>query len=81
MEDEENHNTPVLYRFQHKDGLKMSMLLIEGIVHDFTFAADLAGQDQPLSAQFFLPPREVCNFFRIYFEFIVISFCIYLFFL
>ena len=63
MEDEENHNTPVLYRFQHKDGLKMSMLLIEGIVHDFTFAADLAGQDQPLSAQFFLPPREVCNFF------------------
>ena len=63
MEDKDNHNTPVLYRFQHKDGLKMSMLLIEGIVHDFTFAARLADQKQPLSAQFFLPPREVCNFF------------------
>ena len=64
MRDPENRNTPVLYRYQHSDGLKMSMLLIEGVVHDFTFAAQLADQPRPLSLQMFLPPREVCNFFN-----------------
>ena len=64
MTDKDNPNTPVLYRYQHRDGLKMSMLLIEGIVHDFTFAARLAGERKPLSLQMFLPPREVCNFFN-----------------
>ena len=64
MRDPENRNTPVLYRYQHSDGLKMSMLLIEGVVHDFTFAAQLSDQPRPLSLQMFLPPREVCNFFN-----------------
>jgi hypothetical protein len=64
MTDKDNSNTPVLYRYQHRDGLKMSMLLIEGVVHDFTFAARLAGERKPLSLQMFLPPREVCNFFN-----------------
>jgi hypothetical protein len=64
MTAEDNPNTPVLYRYQHRDGVKMSMLLIEGVVNDFTFAARLAGQRKPLSLQMFLPPREVCNFFN-----------------
>ena len=64
IEHEDNPNTPVLYRYQHRDGLKMSMLLIEGVVHDFTFAARLAGRSKPLSTQMYLPPREVCNFFN-----------------
>lgn len=64
MTAEDNPNTPVLYRYQHRDGLKMSMLLIEGVVNDFTFAARLAGKKKPLSVQMFLPPREVCNFFN-----------------
>jgi hypothetical protein len=64
MTAEDNPNTPVLYRYQHRDGVKMSMLLIEGVVNDFTFAARLAGQHKPLSLQMFLPPREVCNFFN-----------------
>ncbi len=59
-----NSNIPVLYRYQHRDGLKMSMLLIEGVVNDFTFAARLTGKQKPLSLQMFLPPREVCNFFN-----------------
>ena len=54
----------MLYRYQHSDGLKMSMLLIEGIVHDFTFAARLTNQPRPLSLQMFLSPREICNFFN-----------------
>ncbi len=64
MTAENNPNTPVLYRYQHRDGLRMSMLLIEGVVNDFTFAARLAGKQTPLSLQMFLPPREVCNFFN-----------------
>jgi hypothetical protein len=64
LTDKDNSNTPVLYRYQHSDGLKMSMLLIEGIVHDFTFAARLTNQPRPLSLQMFLSPREICNFFN-----------------
>ena len=40
----------------------MSMLLIEGVVNDFTFAARLDGEHRPFSLQMYLPPREVCNF-------------------
>ena len=61
---EENNNVPVLYRYQHHDGLKMNMLLIEGVVHDFTFAARLSDQTKPFSLQMYLNPREVCNFFN-----------------
>ena len=64
MRDPKNRNTPVLYRYQHRDGLKMNMLLIEGVVNDFTFAARLTGHPRPLSVQMFLSPREVCNFFN-----------------
>ena len=64
MRDPKNRNTPVLYRYQHRDGLRMNMLLIEGVVNDFTFAARLTGHSKPLSVQMFLSPREVCNFFN-----------------
>ncbi|HCK55506.1 MAG TPA: hypothetical protein DIC23_20010 [Planctomycetaceae bacterium] len=64
MRDPQNRNTPVLYRYQHRDGLRMNMLLIEGVVNDFTFAARLTGHSKPLSVQMFLSPREVCNFFN-----------------
>ena len=40
------------------------MLLSDGVVHDFTFAARLTDHPKPLSVQMFLPPREVCNFFN-----------------
>lgn len=54
---------PICYRYQHADGVKVTMLLMEGLVHDFTFAAKLKGRREPLSTNFHLPPREVCNFF------------------
>jgi len=54
---------PVAYRYQHSDGLKITMLLLEGIVEDFTFAAQLADRSDLLSLQMHLAPREVCNFF------------------
>jgi hypothetical protein len=54
---------PVAYRYEHADGLKVTMLLLEGIVHDFTFAARLQDHRDPFSVLMYLPPREVCNFF------------------
>lgn len=54
---------PVAYRFEYLDGLKATILLMEGLVQDFTFAARLKREKELLSTQMFLPPREVCNFF------------------
>lgn len=47
---------PVAYRFEYADGLKATMLLMNGLVGDFTFAARLKGQSDPLSTLFYLPP-------------------------
>lgn len=48
---------PVVYRFQYNDGLRATMLLMNGLVGDFTFAARLAGREEPLSTLFYLPPN------------------------
>jgi hypothetical protein len=47
---------PVAYRFEYRDGLKATMLLLNGLVGDFTFAARLKGRAEPLSTLFYLPP-------------------------
>jgi hypothetical protein len=48
---------PVAYRFEYADGLKATMLQLNGLVQDFTFAARLKGQPEPLSTLFYLPPN------------------------
>jgi len=48
---------PIAYRFEYADGLKGTMLLMNGLVNDFTFAAKLKGQGDPLSTLFYLPPN------------------------
>jgi hypothetical protein len=48
---------PIVYRFQYNDGLKATMLLMNGLVGDFNFAARVRGQAQPLSTLFYLPPN------------------------
>jgi hypothetical protein len=40
---------PVAYRFEYVDGLKGTMLLLNGLVGDLTFAARLKGRPEPLS--------------------------------
>ncbi len=47
---------PVAYLIDYKDGLKATMLLMNGLVGDFTFAAKLKGRAEPLSTLFYLPP-------------------------
>lgn len=48
---------PVAYRFEYADGLKATMLLMNGLVADFNFAARIKGQAEPLSTLFYLPPN------------------------
>jgi hypothetical protein len=45
---------PVAYRYQHSDGTRATMLLMNGLVGDFTFAARL--KSEVLSTLFHLPP-------------------------
>ena len=47
---------PVAYRFEYADGVKATMLIMNGLVGDFTFAARIKGQTEPLSTLFYLPP-------------------------
>jgi hypothetical protein len=48
---------PIAYRFEYNDGLKATMLLMNGLVNDFTFAARLRGESEILSTLFYLPPN------------------------
>ncbi len=49
--------SPVAYRLEYADGTKATMLLLNGLVGDFTFAARLKGEPEPLSTLFYLPPN------------------------
>ena len=46
---------PVAYRYEHADGLKCTMLLMNGLVKDFNFAAEVEGSREPFSTQMYLP--------------------------
>ncbi len=47
---------PVAYRIEYKDGTRATMLLLNGLVTDFTFAARSKDEKEPLSTLFYLPP-------------------------
>src|SRR5487761_1389540 len=46
---------PIAYHYQYRDGLICTMLLLNGLVRDFTFAATIDGQPRPFSTQMYLP--------------------------
>lgn len=58
---------PVVYHYEHNDGLKSTMLLLNGLVQDFNFAAHLADRAEPFSTQMYLPMpparTTLANFF------------------
>ena len=58
---------PIAYQYEHLDGLKATMILMNGLVQDFNFAAHLEGQGAPLSTQMYLPMpparTTLANFF------------------
>jgi hypothetical protein len=47
---------PAAYLIEFRDGLKATLLMINGAVADYCFAAKLKGQADPVSCQFFLTP-------------------------
>ena len=58
---------PIAYVYEHGDGLRSSMLLLNGLVQDFNVAASIEGRDAPLSTQMYLPMpparTTLANFF------------------
>ena len=47
---------PAAYMLEYTDGLRATLLMLNGAVKDYTFAARLAGQAEPAACQFFLTP-------------------------
>jgi len=45
---------PVAYHYQYKDGLRGTIMLMGGMVEDFTFAAEIEGQLRPFSTLMYL---------------------------
>ncbi len=58
---------PVAYVYEHHDGLRCSMILLNGLIQDFNFAARLKGHSEPFSTQMYLPMpparTTLANFF------------------
>ena len=58
---------PIAYHYEHGDGLVSTMILLNGVVRDFNFAAHLPDRRHPLSTQMYLPMppayTTLANFF------------------
>ncbi|MFN7921507.1 MAG: hypothetical protein U0Q16_15500 [Bryobacteraceae bacterium] len=58
---------PVAYVYEHNDGLKSTILLMNGLVQDFNFACYIDGRREPFSTQMYLPMpparTSLANFF------------------
>ncbi len=58
---------PIAYQYEHNDGLKSTMILMNGLVQDFNFAAYIGSGDEILSTQMYLPMpparTTLANFF------------------
>ena len=58
---------PIAYTYEHTDGLRCTMILMNGLIEDFNFAARLKGHEAPLSTQMYLPMpparSSLANFF------------------
>jgi hypothetical protein len=49
---------PAAYFIEYADGLKATLLMLNGAVKDFCVALKVEGEESPLSTQFLLTPRE-----------------------
>ena len=58
---------PIAYQYEHLDGVVSTMILMNGLVQDFNFAARIDGEAKPLSTQMYLPMpparSTLANFF------------------
>ncbi|MBM3265118.1 MAG: hypothetical protein FJY97_17090 [candidate division Zixibacteria bacterium] len=58
---------PYAYVYEHTDGLRSAIIMMNGLIEDFNFAARLSGQQEPFSTQMYLPMpparTSLANFF------------------
>lgn len=46
---------PFAYRYRCRDGLMCTMIMMNGLLYDFNFAADIVGRAEPFSTQMYSP--------------------------
>jgi hypothetical protein len=54
---------PICFLVEYRDGFRGTVLLLNGHVQDFTFAAKIKGEAKPASCMFQLPPPPGAKFF------------------
>jgi len=54
---------PTAFLIEYRDGLRGTVLLLNGHIQDFCFAAKLKGESQPASCMFYLPNPPGAKFF------------------
>jgi hypothetical protein len=55
---------PIAFLIEYRDGLRATVLILNGHVDDTTFAARLAGEKKPVSTLFYLPPPPGAAFLQ-----------------
>ena len=59
---EDNCTIPAVFLIEYNDGLKASVVMLPKHCDDFCFAAQVKGQPQPVSTQFWLQEPEFGHF-------------------
>ncbi len=59
---------PVAYHYQYKDGLRCTIILMNGLVQDFNFAAAIEGQPKPFSTMMYLSKEAEAATIESYFN-------------
>jgi len=59
---------PVAYHFRYKDGTRGTIMLMNGFVEDFNFAAEIQGQPKPFSVMMYLSRRRESATLESYFD-------------
>jgi hypothetical protein len=54
---------PTAFLVEYRDGLKATVLLLNGHIQDFCFAAKIKGETKPASCMFHLPPPPGARYF------------------
>jgi hypothetical protein len=58
---------PYGYVYEHADGLRAAIIMMNGLIEDFNFAARIKGREEPFSTQMYLPMpparTSLANFF------------------
>ena len=53
------------YHYEHNDGLKCTMIMLNGVVQEFTVAVQIEGRDDPWAVSMYLPINEcLADFFN-----------------